>query len=360
MKLNFKKYRNRQIRIQNGYLEIGNRRLQFADVLNCGDTLSEISAYSIAQAADPYIRLSNGYCHPQLAVVIFAVTGVYRTLDFYFPIIKMLSESEIDSFYQFANSIAQNANFDLRLIDQNRTDFTDQIPSGSKYLVAGHIAEVFYYQRNILGHFLATPRHIQIYTNQLAFEQDGGVAGGDYNPQRESIQLVMTRLFEGFLGEMPGVCPFLHELGHMLDHFDVSSGKMGRSEGLLPGLSSEDGTVFNSRARHLFVTGKRLELKRYIARCQGKSKLTDKLPIGHPYVFQNDGEFIAGYFEMFFRNPNYFADQNQDLYLAFVELFGYDPRNAWKRDFPFYVNENRRFYRSRERPRKPNLSVPSQ
>ena len=135
---------------------------------------------------------------------------------------------------------------------------------------------------------------------------------------------------------------------------------MGRSEGLLPGLSPRDGSLFNPRARTLFINGKRLELERYLARYQGSSNSSSMLPIGHPYVFQNDGEFIAGYFEMFFRNPNYFASQNSDLYTAFVELFGYDPRNAWKQDFPFYIDQNRTFYLSGQRPWKPQLTIPNE
>ena len=72
-----------------------------------------------------------------------------------------------------------------------------------------------------------------------------------------------------------------------------------------------------------------------------------------------DTEFAAGYFEMFFRNPNYFAAQNPDLYQGYVELFNYDPRRAWKEDFPFYVTENRNFYLvSGQRPWTPNLTVP--
>jgi hypothetical protein len=61
---------------------------------------------------------------------------------------------------------------------------------------------------------------------------------------------------------------------------------------------------------------------------------------------------------MFFRNPHYFSGQNPDLFTAFVEVFGYDTRRAWQRDFPFYVDGNRSFYRSGERPWPPGISVP--
>jgi hypothetical protein len=233
------------------------------------------------------------------------------------------------------------------------------MPSGVRQLVAGQLAEVFFFRQDLLKQFLTTPRHIQLYTSPRAFEQDGGSAGGDYNPGRESIQLVLSRLFEGFFGETAGVCPFLHELGHMLDHFDVATGKMGKVEGLLPSLSPRDGPFFHPQARKLFLSGKRRELERYLARYQRTAKTSDPLPIGHPYVFQNNGEFIAGYFEMFFRNPNYFATQNEELYSAFMELLGYDPRKAWKQDFPFYIDQNRNFYSSGQQPWRPGLTIPN-
>jgi len=76
---------------------------------------------------------------------------------------------------------------------------------------------------------------------------------------------------------------------------------------------------------------------------EGKYKDGDPLSIGHPYVFQNDTEFIAGHFEMFFRNPHYFAHMNPDLYQGFALLFRQDPREAWEQDFPFYIQQNRGF-----------------
>ena len=79
-----------------------------------------------------------------------------------------------------------------------------------------------------------------------------------------------------------------------------------------------------------------------------------------PYVFQNDTEFIAGYFEMFFRNPHYFAEMNSDLYQGFALLFRQDPRSAWEQDFPFYIQQNRDFYlKSGKQPGLPGLTIPS-
>ncbi|HLO31183.1 MAG TPA: hypothetical protein VK249_18685 [Anaerolineales bacterium] len=357
MKIIFDQFRNRQVRIDH-HLEVGDTRFQFDEALDFDASFGVVSVPSLVRVAEQFARLTNGECPLQLAVLVFTATGNHRALDFYFPITQMLTQPQIDSFYQLLQSIAQHPHFDLQFIGERRADLTAQMPSGIRQVVAGHIAEVFSYRTDILERFLAAPRHIQLYASARAFEEDGGVAGGDYNPQRESIQLVLRRLFEGFFGETPGVCPLLHELGHMLDDFDAATGGMGRSAGLLPGLSPRDGNLFNSRARSLFISGKRLELERYLARYRGTAKATDPFPIGHPYVFQTDGEFSAGYFEMFFRNPNYFAAQNPDLYAAFVELFGYDPRRAWKKDFQFYIDQNRDFYLSGQRPWTPHLNIP--
>ena len=359
MDLEFRQFRNQPASISDHFLELGAYRFPFDEILNFGNSIGKVSVRSIVQAVEDYSKITHGECQPQLAMLTFTATANQRALDLYFPMSQTLSEQEIQHFYQFVDSIVKHPHFDVQLLGEDRAKLTTVMPFGIRYLIAGHIAEVFLQRRDIAERFLASPRHFQLYVTSRAFRQDGGVAGGDYNPQRESIQLVLARLFEGFFGTTAGVSPFLHEFGHMLDHFEAGSGRMGSAKGLLPGLSPTDGIIFSSRARELFIAGKRLEIERYNARYRGIAQQTDSLPIGHPYVFQNDGEFIAGYLEMFFRNPNYFASQNQDLYLSFVEIFKSDPRNAWVEDFSFYVNENRNFYRSGQQPWAPHLSVPS-
>jgi hypothetical protein len=358
MDIHFKASQNKPIRITTDHLEIDTHRVNINDALNLEEPVGTVAAQSVVQAMDEFVRLTSSHCNPQFAALVFNATNNFRALDWYFPITNMLTAPELDSFYGLVQRIAAHPNFDLRLIGENKSDLTDRMPSSVRHLVAGQLAEVFFYKQNILERFLSTPRHFQLYATPRAFEQDGGVSGGDYHPGHESIQLVLSRLFEGFNGETAGVCPFLHELCHMLDHFDVGSGRMGQVEGLLPGASPRDGEAFNPIARKLFITGKSLELERYLAVYEGRFKEGDLLPIGHPYVFQNNGEFIAGYFEMFFRNPNYFAENNPDLYSAFMELFGYDPRGAWQQDFPHYVNQNRNFYLSGRKPGKPGLTLP--
>ena len=259
----------------------------------------------------------------------------------YFPITNVLDAQSEADFDRLIASIAQNRSFDIHLIAEKRNDRTTELPADTRNLVAGHIAEIFFYRRDLLDQFLSQPRGFFLYTTPQAYKDDGGVAGGCYNPQRDAIQLVMSRLYEGFNAPTPGVAPFIHEFGHMLDH---ASG----NRGLIPGMS--DPAVLD-----LFRRGKRLELERSEQlRQTGKA---DLLPIGHPYVFQNNGEFIAGYLEMFFRNPNYFAAQNPDLFQAFAQCLKQDPRRYWKADFPFYVQQNRDYY-ARQRPPKHGLTLP--
>jgi hypothetical protein len=357
--IDFSHYLHQRVRVTGDHLEIETARVPVSERLDCGAAIGAVPAQAIANASEHYTRLTNGKCQPQLAALIFEATRQPRALDFYFPLTKLLTKTEQPDFDQLVQSIVQQPNFDLRLIGEYGNNLAAQMPAGVAHLVAGHLAEIFFYRRDILERFLSAPRHIRLYATPWAFERDGGQAGGDYHADRETLQLVLSRLFEGFYEARPGVAPFLHEFGHMLDFFDAGKGRMGRSEGLLPGLSPQDGAVYTPHARKLFLKGKRLELERYLLRYRGQAKAADPLPIGHPYVFQNDTEFAAGYFEMFFRNPNYFAAQNADLYQAYVALFGYDPRPAWKEDFPFYVNENRNFYlTSGQKPWPPNLNAP--
>ncbi|HNP74617.1 MAG TPA: hypothetical protein PKK15_26085, partial [Kouleothrix sp.] len=119
--------------------------------------------------------------------------------------------------------------------------------------------------------------------------------------------------------------------------------------GLLPGMRPSDGACYTPRARELFLAGKRTELERYNRRRAGASGDAD-LPIGHPYVFQNDTEFIAGYLELFLRSPHAFAAMNPTLFGGLAALLGYDPRGAWAADFRFYIDENRRYYLGGQQP----------
>jgi hypothetical protein len=355
----FTQYRNKRITLRAGAVEIGGVHMQMNETLDCGPLIGCVAVRDIARVAEEHARLSGGTCYAQLAALVFDATGEPRALDWYFPLINALSEREIADFYDLVRRTLQRRELDLRLFGEGRRDLTSQMPSDISAIVAGHLAEIFFYRQDILDRLLAAPRHIWLYTTPAAYKADGGVAGGCYSSSRGCVQMVLSRLYEGFNGDIPGAAPFLHEFGHMLDFFDAASCAQGQSLGLFPGLSPNDGAIYTPQARELFIQGKRLELERYLRRYDGIHTDGDPIPVGHPYVFQNDTEFAAGYFEMFFRNPNYFATLNPTLYQAFVELFGQDPRRAWKQDFSHYVNDNRAFYlQSGERPWATRVTVP--
>ncbi len=357
--MNFTSLRNVPFSLNGERLEFGGQAVEPHENVD-GSEAGPVSGGQILAAARRYQELTGGAVRPQLAALVFDVTNDFRTLDFFFPITNGLKGDEAArlDFYNALRYIGNHPNLDLHLYGERRRDLTSIMPLSVRFMVAGHLAEVFFYRRDIIERFLAFPRHFQLYTNHQAFVEDDGLAGGDYRFDREAIQLELSRLFEGFSGPMPGVAPFLHELGHMLDHFDAATGRMGQVEGTLPGMSSQDGPLFTPPARQLFIAGKRLEQQRYQAYQDGRAGPNDPVPVGHPYVFQTDGEFIAGFFEMFFRNPNYFATQNSTLYGAFAELLHQDPRRDWPVDFPGYVSSNREAYLGGQRPAPQNISIP--
>jgi hypothetical protein len=323
-------------------------------VFDCGAAIGPVPAAAVVAAQARVAALTAGECRPQLAALVYAVTGCPRALDHYFPLARTLPPAEQAAFDALLADLFHNPRLVVRLFGPGRADLTAQLPADARAVVAGHLAETFFYRRDVLDRLLSAPRHVRLYTTRAAYTADGGEAGGSFHAERGAVQLVLARLYEGFNGDYPGVAPFLHELGHLLDFVDIASGHLGGQAGLLPGLSPRDGAVFNAQARALFLRGKALERACYAAYAErqaaGAPDPAAPLPIGHPYVFQNDAEFCAGYFEMFFRNPHYLAAHNRDLHAAYVALFGYDPRRCWPRDFSFYIEQNQAFYRSGQTP----------
>ncbi len=347
------------------WVKIGDKQIDAAETLDFGVPIGTVSVQALYDYMSQLIRLTDGKCWPQLAFRVFMATRRPQALNTYYPLLKTLDEVEQKSFYKLAHDIMLNPGFDGRIysafpadnaqheLTYNASDF---LP-GVIYFVAAQIAEIFFYRQDILERLMAAYCRTRLYVTEKSFIEDGGVAGGCFNRRLDCIQLVLARLFEGFNAPTPGVAPFLHEFGHLLDFLDWGHGVFSKSSGFLPGMRESDGALFSPEARELFLKGKRLEMERYNRLTDGAPP-TDTLPIGHPYVFQNNSEFIAGYFEMFFRNPHYFAAQNFDLFQSFVLTFGQDTRKAWAQDFPFYIEQNRGFYLSGKRPAKSGLTLP--
>jgi hypothetical protein len=302
---------------------------------------------------------TQGATTPQLAALIYTATGDPSAMRGYFPLLRTLDATQSAQFATQTLTAANQLDLALFVEDQGGGLRAEVLPPDAAYLVAGHIVEVFFFRPDILDRLLAARARIWLYATTRAYQSHGGIAGGCYNPAIGGIQLVVSRLYEGFSGPTPGVAPLLHELGHLLDHFDVARGQQGPPTGLYPGLRRADGPLFTPEARTQFVRGKALELERYIQRRAGFANADEPTPIGHPYVFQNDGEFLAGYLEMFFRNPHTFAAQNLELYTGYRWLFRQDPRDALAEDFRFYVADNRWFYlESGETPWPTKLTLP--
>lgn len=343
-------------RLGNG-IKLGGLRVGQEDVLDFGETIGKVSVRELLVAISRFEQVAEDKFQPQLAFYMFIVTRRPRLLDSYFPLLRTLNNEEHHTFYNLVQRIMLSPGFSIQLRDETQSDIIAQVPTIA-YLIAGHLAELFYFRTDILEQLLRARCRVRLYINQKAFAADGGVAGGCYNPRISSVQLVLSRLFEGFNDKTPGVFPFLHEFGHLLDFFDAGTAiSTMTSSGFLPGIRPTDGELYSAAARKWFIEGKRVELERYSLLCKRQLNHAP-LPIGHPYLFQNDTEFIAGYLEMFFRNPNYFAEQNEILFEAFSTVFKQDPRSYWKQDFPFYIEQNIGFYLSDQRLPQPGITIP--
>ena len=337
-------------------LHVGDRHIQADDELDFNDGHGGISARHLYDAAQHLRQITGSTCQPQMAYYLFSITRRAVYLASYFPLVNSLDKSARRRFHETVSRVMQHSGFDLCLLDSQQHDRSPELPA-LVYLVAGQITELFFYRQDILDKLLEGTTSIWLYTDAAAFKADGGVAGGCYNPQIGCLQMVVSRVFEGFNQPTPGVAPLLHEFGHLLDFFNAASGSAGESSsGWLPGMRESDGAIYSPDARAAFIKGKRLEMERY-DRQVDKPDGTEPLPIGHPYVFQNNSEFVAGYMELFFRSPHHFAAQNADLYNSFEVLFGQDPRRYWAVDFPFYIEQNRAFYRSGQRPNPSGLTL---
>jgi Glucose-regulated metallo-peptidase M90 len=334
-----------------GGLLVGQTLLRADDGVQGGAGVGYIAALSLRRGLTDYQRRVRGSYRPQLAALIFRNTGRVRALRGYFPLLRTLSTAERDDFFALVEAIATSDRLDPRLYDEGPLGSVREtpLPGDAAYLIAGQLAEIFFYRRDLLARLLAGPRHIRLFTTQAAFTTGGGVAGGCYRPADESIYLLLARLYEGFYTPDPGVAPFIHELGHLLDCFEPSGGKLGAASGLLPGLRPGDGDYYLPEAHDLYLRGKQIEIDRYEQHCAGDQR-PESEPLGHPYVFQNDGEFIAGYLEMFFRNPHAFAERNPQLFEGLSLLFAHDPRRWRSADFAFYLDQNRAFYRAGQLP----------
>jgi len=327
------------------------------DTVLLGAPRGPLTATTLRSAARNRVVAGGTPVAPLAALAAFA-TGDPAPLRPCFPLTRTLDPGDLAAFDALAANLARSGWLDLRLFDTPGGRLHElPVPADAALLVAGHLTELFFFRPDLLAALLAARPRIWLYTGPESYAAGGGVGGGCYSPGEGAIKLALARLYEGLRGPAPGVAPLLHELGHMLDCLDITDGTLGPATGLYPGLRPADGPAYTPEARQLFAEGKAVEAARYRRRAAGERG--GEPPFGHPYVFQSDGEFLAGYLELFLRCPNAFAAHCPALYAGYVALFRQDPRRAWPSDFTFYLDDNRRFYASGQRPPPDGLTLPA-
>ncbi|MFM2308672.1 MAG: Glucose-regulated metallo-peptidase [Chloroflexota bacterium] len=288
------------------------------------------------RAALQEIHLRVGtHVRVQTAMALYVHSKELTALQHYFPVIGWLDPTLRQRWASLYAHYLVTTPLTIVYIGNRR----EPAPLAIRAMVVGHLVSCFISTPHVLAALYETNPTFHICADARAYARIGGVGGGCYDERTHCIMLEVSRLFEGYWQPIPGVCPFLHELGHMLDgtHSRLSGGR--RSIG--------DPPLLNDGQRAAWRTGKQTEVHRYRA-YQHAGKIVEHAPLGHPYVFQTDGEFLAGYWEMFWRNPHAFGAHSPQLYDALMSYVGHDPR-MYTVDYPGYVNGNRTFYGAGER-----------
>ena len=338
----FDRIKHLPLRLTGDAVGIGAHLLSMRDTIACGD-LVPVPIEAVVRVALRYHRLTQLGRTPQIGALLFDAAGDPRFLTQYFPLAASMPEAGRADFFALVTQIAGHPHLQIRLIGEDRRDYSAELAPSARWIAGGYMAEALWGRRDLLRRLLARPRVINLYTSEIALEQYGGKGSGP-SARGGSIDLPLAALYIGFYTEMPGVAPFLASLGRMLDQCDGRSGESVAASGVPLGMNRQDGPLRNARARELFLSGKRLEKVRYERFRTGSARLGDPMPVGEPRLFAKDSEFLAGYLELFFRTPHYLAAQNETLFSAFALWLHQDPRRHWRRDCAFYVDQSRATY----------------
>src|SRR4051812_774611 len=154
--MDYNDIRNNRPSIIGDALQVAGKAFNSLEDIDCGE-IGKVSSQAIMAAGRRYEELTRGSSHPQLAALVFDVTGDFRALDFYFPIVNSLKHDEAarEDFYNAVRYIAGHPGLDMRVYAENRQDVTAEAPPAVGHIVAGHLAEVFFYRRDIIERFLS-------------------------------------------------------------------------------------------------------------------------------------------------------------------------------------------------------------
>ena len=279
-----------------------------------------------------------GYRVP-LAGLVFDTTAELDALGHFLPLIPQLNPAQRQQFRTKLNELFADRRLQITLWRERSV-----IPAtlSMRALIAGQLLLCFWQRPDVLELVVASQPKFALYTDATSYARAGGVGGGCYVVEAHQILLQVERLYEGFFTPIPDVCPLLHELGHLLDGTAMRVQKSGVCRGELPGMTASELAEFGA--------GKRAEYRCYQAWYHGRPPQDGQMPLGHPYVFQTDGEFLAGHWEMFWRNPHSMATTSPQLFAALCRYTRQDPRQFVTTDYLGYVRGNREFYQSGERP----------
>ena len=165
-----------------------------------------------------------------LSYAAYVATTELSALAPMFPLIRALDSAGRHSWMQHFRALMH----DSRLSITWTTASTQTAPHGLRAVIVGHIVSCFVQRPDILTALLQTRPIFALFRDQRAYESAGGVSGGCYVEQTHTIMLVASRLFEGYWQPIPGVCPLLHEFGHMLDGTHRRYNRLPACTGELP------------------------------------------------------------------------------------------------------------------------------
>lgn len=274
-----------------------------------------------------------------LAGLVFQVSKELTSLGHFFPLIRTLDASQRTLFRTRLNALLQSSDISITYHTQSGRGST---PIILRVVVLGQIVSCFWGRPELIEALQRTQPSVALYTDHQSYRSDGGVGGGCYLPHEHRMMLEANRLFEGFYTPIPNVSPFLHEFGHMLDGTHMRLNHLPHCQGRMPLMREHDIVLWQH--------AKDYEYRCYTAWYHRRPPADGTMPLGHPYVFQNDGEFLAGHWEMFWRNPHAMAQQTPHLFDTFKYYVNQDPRTSLAHDYLGYVDGNRAFYQSGQQP----------
>jgi len=284
-----------------------------------------------------YQRLAAaGISRPPLSVLLAEHTPALQILHHFVPLLAQLHGPPRQQFLMLLNQVGN----DTRLRIHLHRDNAERAPAQWLRLsVTLQLTSCFWARPDILADVLHQQPTFDFFTAQADYQRAGGVGGGCYVPERHAIMLVTDRLCEGYRTPIPSVSPLLHELGHLLDGTCMRQNGWQSPRGELPSMTWAQ--------RQAWYRAKRHEVTTY-QDWQAHHDATN-IPFGHPYVFQTDGEFLAGYWELFWRSPRLLQQHAPDLYAVFFDYVQFDVQRNQPADYTGYHTANQRCYAQGER-----------